>query len=69
MGQVALKVHGYNESTKADLEEFKNQITEIKKETSWKIPDLENLLKSRISESKAYALVKEVDSNLSAKMD
>lgn len=24
LGQMALKVHGYNESTKAEIEEFKN---------------------------------------------
>ena len=44
-------------------------MTEIKKETSWKIPDLESMLKTRITETKATALVHELEANLISKID
>jgi len=37
---------------------FESMVTDIKKETSWRIPDLEKLLQTRISEAKVDALVK-----------
>ena len=36
---------------------FEKTINEIRKETTWKIPDLEKLLWSRISEQKVEAMV------------
>ena len=66
---MSLSVKNYNDDLNSALEAFEHQVTDIKKETSWKIPDLENLLKSRISETKAYALVKELEGSLTAKVD
>lgn len=48
---------------------FEKTINEIRKETTWKIPDLEKLLWSRISEQKVEAMVDQVDKKVTAELE
>lgn len=50
------------------LENFDTKIMEIKKETTWKIPEIESMLKLRITEEKTNTLIKSLNENLILKL-
>lgn len=68
LSKLSQSVKNYNDGLNAAMEKFESQVSEIKKETVWRIPELENLVKTRITEQKAHTLVSELDRKFETEM-
>lgn len=66
--KLTLSVKNYNDGLNEARENFESQVTEIKKETVWRIPELEGMVKNRITEQKAFTLVNELERKFDTEM-
>lgn len=58
LGNLQENINTQKDEFALNMVKFENSVTEIKKETSWKIPDLEKMMAARITESKCDAIMK-----------
>ena len=68
LGNLQEKLNNFKDEIQDRMTNFESLVTDIKKETSWRIPDLEKLMQTRISESKVNTMVSQLEKDMMANM-